>query len=110
MNYLFGDSTPSTLTSNFLEFFRDALDFSVFALQADERIKRQTERIRTLRKEADEEMERLDAFVASIVKAIETAPKGAAESPTALCSAHLTTMSAEALRAAEPQPEEPADD
>jgi hypothetical protein len=100
MNYLFGDSTPSTLTSNFLEFFRDALDFSVFALQADERIKRQTERIRTLRKEADEEMERLDAFVASIVKAIETAPKGAAESPTAICSVHLTTMSAEALRAA----------
>lgn len=100
MNYLFGDSTPSTLTSNFLEFFRDALDFSVFALQSDERIKQQKERIRALRKEADEETDRLDAFVATVVKAIEAAPKGAAESPTAKCSAHLTTISAEALRSA----------
>ena len=29
MNYLYGDSSPSQLTSNFLEFLRDAIDFSV---------------------------------------------------------------------------------
>ena len=71
MTYLFGDSTPSPLTSNFLEFFRDAVDFSVFALQTDERIKQGRERARALRREADAEMERLGAFVGRIAEAID---------------------------------------
>jgi hypothetical protein len=46
VNYLYGDSTPSPLTSNVLEFLKDALDFSVFVLKADDRIKHGKEQVR----------------------------------------------------------------
>ena len=39
MSYLYGDSTPSTLQINFIEFLRDALEFSVQVLTADARIR-----------------------------------------------------------------------
>jgi hypothetical protein len=38
MEFLYGDSTPSPLASNFLEFLRDAIDFGVFALHIDDEI------------------------------------------------------------------------
>jgi hypothetical protein len=99
MNYLYGDSTPSPLKSNFLEFLRDALDFMVFAVQADERVKQTREHISTLRTEADEEMARLDAFVALVTRTIEEAPKGGPNSPTAKLASDLVTASANTLQA-----------
>ncbi len=97
-NYLFGDSTPSTLRTNFLEFVRDALDFSVFVVQADARIQDVEQRIANLRKEADAEMDRLDVFVSAVTRAINETPKGGANSPTSRCAEHLTTLASEALR------------
>ena len=52
MTYLYGDSTPSTLRRNFLEFLRDALDFCVYVLQADARIQLGRARIDALRRQA----------------------------------------------------------
>lgn len=101
MNYLFGDSTPSELTSNFLEFFRDALDFSVFALQANERINDGKARIEMLRAEADVEIERLSGFITTItanVSAAEKAAGGDAESPTTVCAADIGEAIAHAKR------------
>ena len=46
MEFLYGDSTPSPLTSNFLEFLRDAIDFGVFALHVDDEIATIRERAR----------------------------------------------------------------
>ncbi|MEO7112531.1 MAG: hypothetical protein ABI183_18950 [Polyangiaceae bacterium] len=92
MNYLFGDSTPSELTSNFLEFFRDALDFSVFALLANERINDGKERIEALRAEAGVEIDRLNRFITTVttnVGAAEKAAGGAADSPTSLCATNI---------------------
>ena len=37
MPYLYGDSTPSTLEINYIDFLRDALDFAAQVLLADER-------------------------------------------------------------------------
>src|SRR5207248_2719364 len=54
MNYLYGDSTPSPLKSNFLEFLRDDIDFGVFALLADDRIRLGREQVESLRQKADE--------------------------------------------------------
>ncbi len=89
MNFLFGDSTPSELTSNFLEFFRDALDFSVFALEANERINDGKARIEMLRAEADVEIERLNQFITTITENVSAAQKaagGTLDSPTAQCA------------------------
>lgn len=99
MNYLYGDSTPSSLKSNFLEFLRDAIDFCVFALLADDRIRRGREDVEALRREADAETERLRAFVATVMQSIERAPKGRPDAPTAQCAAHLTTQCEESLAA-----------
>jgi hypothetical protein len=108
MNFLFGDSTPSELTSNFLEFFRDALDFSVFALEANERINDGKARIEMLRAEADVEIERLNQFITTITENVTAAQKaagGALDSPTAQCAlniadsiGHAKRSSVEAIR------------
>ena len=102
MNYLFGDSTPSELTSNFLEFFRDALDFSVYALQTDERIHEGEKRTRTLRDEADVAIERLNRFITLSLEGVDAAEKAAGgdpDSPTAACAPNIRESIAQAQRA-----------
>ena len=92
MNYLFGDSTPSELTSNFLEFFRDALDFSVYALQSDERILEGKKRAEELHEKADVEIERLSRFITLSLEGVFAAEKDAGgphDSPTAVCSKQI---------------------
>src|SRR5262245_25060889 len=63
MNFLYGDSSTSRLTSNFLEFLRDAIDFAVFVLESDERIAQGKKAVQALMKETEAEMDRLEAFI-----------------------------------------------
>lgn len=100
MNYLYGDSTPSKLTSNVLEFLRDAIDFSVFAVQADERIKEGKARAREAEEEAQAELRRLEGFIAVVQRSIAEANKGRADSPTAHCGTRLVELVAGAERSA----------
>ncbi len=94
MEFLYGDSTPSPLTSNFLEFLRDAIDFGVFALHVDDEIATIRERGRVTSQEADEEIARLDALGGAVAAAIGAALPPA-ESETARCATQLSAMSAE---------------
>jgi hypothetical protein len=100
MEFLYGDSTPSPLTSNFLEFLRDAIDFGVFALHVDDEMALVRERVRETNRAADEEIARLDELGGLVAGAIAGAPKGAAESETSRCAAQLAVTSAEAIEAA----------
>lgn len=100
MEFLYGDSTPSPLTSNFLEFLRDAIDFGVFALHVDDEIALIHERERASAQAADEEIGRLDALGAAVSLAIAGAPHGADASETARCAAQLTATSAETVAGA----------
>ena len=99
MAFLYGDSTPSPLESNFLEFLRDALDFAVHVLQVDANI----EKIRALVEEssraADEETLRLNEFGRIVLAAIEDAPKGEEGSETARCASRHVTLSKETVSA-----------
>ena len=97
MEFLYGDSTPSPLTSNFLEFLRDAIDFGVFALHIDDEIASVRERTRAASKAAEEEIARLEALGRAVAAAVDGAPKGAAESETSRCSAQLAAASAETV-------------
>jgi hypothetical protein len=99
MNYLYGDSSTSTLKSNFLEFLRDAIDFSVFVLQADAKMKDGYVRIRALSDESTAETGRLERFIRSVTTAVETGEKGDAESPTAACGKRLTALITDAHNA-----------
>ncbi len=97
MKFLYGDSTPSPLTSNFLEFLRDSLDFSVFALNVDEELAGIREREKTLTHAADTEIARLEALGSDVAAAVDQADKGAAESETTRCAAQLGAASAELI-------------
>ncbi len=59
MPFLYGDSTPSTLEINYIDFLRDALDFSVQELGADERQRGNSARADELRRAAEIEVARL---------------------------------------------------
>ncbi len=100
MTYLYGDSTPSQLTSNFLEFLRDAVDFAVVLLQADGRINKGQIRAATLRREADAEMQRLDAFTQVVRGTIESTDAGDPESATAHFATRLVSVVADTHRSA----------
>jgi hypothetical protein len=97
MKFLYGDSTPSPLTSNFLEFLRDSLDFSVFALHVDEELTGIRERERATTHAADAEIARLEALGGDVAAAVDQADKGAADSETSRCAAHLGAASAELI-------------
>jgi hypothetical protein len=99
MAFLYGDSTPSPLESNFLEFLRDALDFAVIVLSADANIERIRERKRAFSVAADEEIERLEAFGRVVMAAIADGEKGDADSETSRCAAQLAVTAADTVSA-----------
>jgi len=99
VRYLYGDSTESQLESNFLELLRDAIDFAVFVLQADEKIKAGKAEIARLSEEASAELARLDAFAEGVAGAIASGEKGAEGSPTATCAMRVSELLAGAQSA-----------
>src|SRR5439155_16294378 len=98
MSYLYGDSSPSTLKFNFIEFLKDALDYSVQVLAADRRIREGGERGVELRRAGDEEVARLEALGAQISHAVDGASLGEADSPTARCADSVLRSAAELVR------------
>lgn len=89
VNYLFGDSTESPFASNVLEFLRDALDFAVFVLQADEQVALEQARAAATKRQADADLAHLAQFFRQLVGSIDGADKGLPDSPTARCAAQL---------------------
>lgn len=98
MSYLYGDSTPTDLKSNFLEFLRDAIDFAVFVLEADASIKRGKERIQRNTEAMEAEIGRLEHFIGHVSRSIREAEKGAVDSATAACATYLEKLVAESQR------------
>jgi len=92
MTYLYGDSTPSALDGNFIEFLRDCMDFCVAALLSDDRARHNAERAAALRKAADADTERLKQLGAAVTFAIQGA-SGPEGSPAARCGAELQRSS-----------------
>jgi hypothetical protein len=90
--YLYGDSSTSPLRSNFLEFLRDALDFSAFVLKADGEIAQGKRDITKLQSAAGQELGRLEALGEMTVNAIGQAPCGAGDSATARCAVGLRRL------------------
>ena len=100
MAYLYGDSTPADLSIDYIEFLRDALDFSVQVLAADERMRHSSARGVEVVKVSDAEVVRLEALGAAQAHAIEAFDIGAEDSATAQCAQALLRGAAETLRGA----------
>jgi hypothetical protein len=99
MSYLYGDSTPSELQVNFIEFLRDAVDCCVQVLLADQRIAEGAVRTRALEASTTAEIARLQKVGALVPKAFEGTPVGEAASPTARCVAEIVRSAAEIVSA-----------
>src|SRR5215472_13634385 len=80
MTYLFGDSSPSNLESNFLAFLGDGLDFCVHVLLADERIKRGREETGERERAAAAEVKQLESLAVTVKRTAELTAKGAVTS------------------------------
>jgi hypothetical protein len=100
MSYLFGDSTPSTLESNFIDFLRDAVDFCVQVLAADERITEGKARTRALEASTGADVAKLEKIAALVPKALEGAPIGDADSAAARCVAAIVRAAEDLVRSA----------
>jgi hypothetical protein len=100
MSYLYGDSTPSTLEVNFIEFLRDAVDCCVQVLLADQRIAEGATRVRALDASTSAEIARLQKVGALVPKAFEGTPVGEAGSPAARCVAEIVRSAADIVSAA----------
>ena len=100
MSFLFGDSSPSTLQIDYIDFLRDALDFCVQVLAADERMAAGAARIEEARHRAETEVIRLEALGATQAAAINGVEVGAADSATATCAQTLLRSAADVVRGA----------
>jgi len=99
MSYLFGDSTPSTLEIDYIQFLRDAFDCCLDILRADERIAQGKVQLEALEKAAAVNLEHVQKVAALVPKAFDGAPLGEPESPAARCASAIL-RSAAALAAA----------
>jgi hypothetical protein len=100
MSYLYGDSTPSKLEVNFIEFLRDAVECCVQVLLADQRIAEGAAQTRALEAATTAEIARLQKMGALVPKALEGAPLGDSASATARCAAEIVRSAADRVRAA----------
>ena len=100
MTYLFGDSSPSNLDFDYIEFLREALDFSVQVLAAHERMMQGAARAVEVRLAGEAEVKRLESLGAALARSVEAFDIGAAESPTAQCAGALLRGAAETVRSA----------
>jgi hypothetical protein len=89
MQYLYGDSTPSPVAANFIEFLRDALDYAVHALQAEERLEAARERRRARATAGEAEVRQLEALGRNVGRAVEQSGAGPADSATSRCAAAI---------------------
>jgi len=89
VNYFFGDSTESPFASDVLEFLRDALDFAVFVLQADEHVALGHARAAATRRQAEVDLVHLARFFGLVIGSIDGADKSLPDSPTARCAPQL---------------------
>src|SRR6476619_2842654 len=99
MSYLYGDSTPSDLEGNYIEFLRDGVEFCVRVLLSDQRIVQGKAQTRALEIATASEVERLQKLGPLVGKAFEGTPLGGAESPTARCAAAISKAANDLVRA-----------
>jgi hypothetical protein len=95
MSYLYGDSTPSTLKINFIDFVRDAIECAVQVLVADRHVREGGATGSEMKKASEAEIVRLEALGALVSKAIDGATLGEAASATARCAEALVRSSAD---------------
>ena len=89
MTFLYGDSSPSALQVNFIEFLRDALDCSVQLLLAEGRMTEGRGAGRAREAEANTAIEGVQQLEAAVAATFKTLSSGSPDSPRGRCMAAI---------------------
>lgn len=99
MSYLYGDSTPSQLEVNYIEFLRDAMDLMVAVLRADHQSRTTQQSGATARTQAEKELESLHDFSVAVNAMLDGATGGLdPTTPTGQCANAVRSGATEAIR------------
>jgi len=97
--YLFGDSTPSDLTIDYIAFIRRAIDFSVDVLQCDHRLDESARHVEQVVEATEVEIERIETMTTEVVRALDKASANLGDSLAARCAARIRRATDDASRA-----------
>jgi len=98
MSYLYGDSTPSPLEVNFVDFLRDSLDFCVELSLSTDGLQREAERGDALRSAARGDIDRLEKLGSGVALAVKSLSVGEGDSPTARCALAIIRSTSDRVR------------
>src|SRR5262249_27333134 len=98
MGFLYGDSTPSPIEVNFIEFLRETVDFGVRVLQADQRILDQRERVAGLAQQAEATVARLDQLGGLVAASVERAAAEVRDPTVENCGTVIARAAADLVR------------
>jgi len=97
--YLYGDSTPSPLKTDFVAFLRDAFDFAVQVLLCDARLADTGRRVAHLSELTEKEIERAETLATHVSRALDVATVGDQDSLAARCAARIRQGAKDLIRA-----------
>ena len=97
MKFLYGDSTPSPLQSNYLFFVRDAMEFCVHLLLAQERIASLREQLRVREQHGDSERARIEGLRVLVLDAAGGANTDGPASMSKLAVDRVIELSGQAI-------------
>jgi hypothetical protein len=102
MQFLYGDSSPSTLTTDWIDLLGKALDCFVAIFEAEQRMALGAARGRELEARAEQEVARLRALETAVARAIAGVIEGGSpDAPVTRCSDVISRSSSGAVNAAD---------
>jgi hypothetical protein len=99
MSYLYGDSTPSPLEINFIEFLGDCLDFCAQLVASTESMRRESENGEALRRAAEADTQRLERLAAVVSSAVKDVSNGQGDNHTTQCAVAIVRSANDHVRA-----------
>lgn len=96
--YLYGDSTDSGLTINYIELLRDFLDFAAQLMLSEHRISSARQAVEDRKHTMEEEVSRLQLLGEEVLATLEKSKKPNSKSATESCIANLSRATQETLR------------
>src|SRR5262245_39783770 len=98
MNYLYGDSTPSPLDTNFIQALRDTVDFAVLVLQTEQQIQVEPGRTADRRRAADAAPAKVHGLSVLVLRTLEEVSRSAPESPSGRCASAIIKSASDLSR------------
>jgi len=97
-DYLYGDSTPSPLKTDFIAFLRDVVDAGVTMLLCDARLSEAVQRAAKFAETTEKEIESADALIQDVSRTVERSPIADPTSLAARCAARLLQAAVDVAR------------